>query len=374
MTKRDDRHRNAGDIGLATDAAQRELQARTAQDADQTAADLDQTQADSDQIDSEADQQISDTDQTLAERDQDASDRDQAAVDSERSPASEHASARQMHDLSRVARDETRRARSATAADRATTTADRLAIANRRDEVARVRDLTATARDHAAQARDEAAKAREIAAEARERRAVEAGAPDDTIEPLRALRHSSQSLREGAAAERAAAAADRQAAATDRQYAAIHRQLDGFDELTGVLRRGTGELALTHEIERARRTSRPLVLTMIDVDELKTVNDSQGHPAGDALLRDIATTIVSTLRSYDVTVRWGGDEFLTAMSDITLAVAADRVADIQHALSTQHPQASISAGAAELHDDDNLDSLVARADSALYLNKSSPAD
>ncbi len=341
------------------------------QDADQTAADLDQTQAASDQSTSEADQQVSDTDQTLADRDQNASDRDQAAADRERSVASEDASTRQVHDAMRDVRDATRSEREASAADRSKTTDDRLAIATRRDEAARVRDVTAVARDRIARSRDEAAAARDSAAVARERRAADAGVPDDTVAVLRTLRLSGALAREQAATDRDAAAADRQAAATDRQYAAIHRHLDGLDELTGVWRRGTGELTLMHEIDRSRRSGRSLVLTMIDVDALKAVNDTHGHPVGDALLREVATAIVSTLRSYDVTVRWGGDEFVAAMSDVSAKVASDRIAEIQRALDDHRPPASISAGCAELRDDDTLDSLVARADAALYRGKDS---
>jgi diguanylate cyclase (GGDEF)-like protein len=371
MARQDDRNdrRAPGALARATEAAQNELRARTEQDADQTAADLDQTHAESDQVAAEADQQVSDTDQTLADRDQDAADRDQVAADVERSFGSEDMPTRRAHDAARYTRDATRSEREATTADRSNTSADRLAIANRRDEVARVRDLTAAARDRTARARDDAAAARDAAAATRERRAAEAGATDETIGLLRTLRLSGASARQQAATERDEAAADRQAAATDRQYAAIHRHLDGLDELTGVWRRGTGELTLAHEIDRSRRTGRSLVLAMIDVDALKLVNDTRGHADGDALLREVAAAILATLRSYDVTVRWGGDEFVAAMSDVTLEVAVDRVAEIQSALTDHRPGASISAGCAELCDEDTLASLVARADADLYLGK-----
>jgi diguanylate cyclase (GGDEF)-like protein len=155
----------------------------------------------------------------------------------------------------------------------------------------------------------------------------------------------------------------------DRRHAATDRHLDGLDELTGVFRRGTGELALAHEIDRSRRLGHSLALALIDVDALKAVNDNEGHAAGDMLLRDVASAIVATLRSYDVTVRWGGDEFVCAMSNATPAVAASRLVEIQRALQTRHPGASISAGRAGLQADDTLHSLIARADTDLYLNK-----
>jgi len=82
----------------------------------------------------------------------------------------------------------------------------------------------------------------------------------------------------------------------------------------------------------------------------------------------VTTAITSTMRSYDVTVRWGGDEFVCALSETTLEVATKRLSDIQAALEARRPGASISAGLAELGDD-TLRSLIARADTALYAAK-----
>jgi len=91
--------------------------------------------------------------------------------------------------------------------------------------------------------------------------------------------------------------------------------------------------------------------------------------AGDALLYDVATAIVQTLRSYDVTVRWGGDEFVCALSDVSLDIAIERTGEIQRLLGERTPVASISAGHAELLPTDTLDSVIARADAKLYLAK-----
>jgi diguanylate cyclase (GGDEF)-like protein len=177
------------------------------------------------------------------------------------------------------------------------------------------------------------------------------------------------SFREESARERIAARSDREAAAADRERAAADRRYADLDELTGVFRRGAGELALTHEIRRSRRQERSLVVAVIDVDALKAVNDNHGHADGDALLRDVAAAITSTLRSYDVAVRWGGDEFVCGVSDVTLEVALERLVEIQRAFTALRPGASISAGLPELTDDDTLESLIARADTALYQSK-----
>jgi diguanylate cyclase (GGDEF)-like protein len=105
---------------------------------------------------------------------------------------------------------------------------------------------------------------------------------------------------------------------------------------------------------------------LIDVDGLKAVNDGEGHAAGDALLRSVPTAITVTLRSYDVTVRWGGDEFVCVFPDITTDAARRRIDQIQRELEVLQPGATISAGIAELQADDTLATLIARADADLY--------
>jgi GGDEF domain-containing protein len=196
------------------------------------------------------------------------------------------------------------RERDSTASARARTTAQRLATAARRDEMARGRDRTAAARDAIAESRDQAADVRDHAAEERERRAVETGDLDEAIATSRTVRDSGAAVRQQAALERIAAATDRDQAAADRRQAASDRSDAGLDESTGIFRRGTGRLALTHEIDRSRRSGDSLVLAVIRVDGLKAVNDNEGHAAGDSLLRDIPAAITSTLRSYDA--RCGG--------------------------------------------------------------------
>jgi len=108
---------------------------------------------------------------------------------------------------------------------------------------------------------------------------------------------------------------------------------------------------------------------MIDVDGLKTVNDSAGHAVGDHLVRAVPAAIMVVLRSYDVTVRWGGDKFVCALQRMTIPAAQARLEEIQRELQKLHPGATISAGLAELQEADTLQSLMERADKALYGNK-----
>ena len=349
-----------GDDGAAGDATEtREGLDQTLADSDQTASDTDHTASETDQAASGSDQELADRDQKSADRDQLASDRDQAAAGPS-DPA---------HDASRADREVTTRERDATAAERSRTTAQRLAAAAGRDEVADARDRAADVRDRAADQRDRAADGRDAAADAREGPALNAGTLDDAAIVVRELRLRAAGIRQRSAQERAAAARDRVAAAEDRRRAAADRSDAGLDELTGVFRRGTGELAVAHEISRARRLDLPMILVMLDVDGLKRVNDTHGHAAGDALLQDVPRAITAALRSYDVIVRWGGDEFVCALSDVTPEVAEERLGEIESALQALQPGSSISAGWSMLRDDDTLESVVSRADAELYRRK-----
>jgi GGDEF domain-containing protein len=93
----------------------------------------------------------------------------------------------------------------------------------------------------------------------------------------------------------ASGANDREQAAADRDraQAALEREASEVDELTHVRRRGAGIEQLQREIDRARRTREDLVVTFVDVDGLKRVNDTKGHQAGDALLIAVADSLLA---------------------------------------------------------------------------------
>ena len=116
---------------------------------------------------------------------------------------------------------------------------------------------------------------------------------------------------------------------------------------------------------RAQRTEHPFVLAFVDVDGLKAVNDSRGHAAGDQLLRHVVDALRANLRSYDLLVRFGGDEFICALADLGIVEAAKRFRTINAELERSH-SASITVGLAEMQTGDSLVRLVARADEALY--------
>jgi diguanylate cyclase (GGDEF)-like protein len=145
------------------------------------------------------------------------------------------------------------------------------------------------------------------------------------------------------------------------------------DELTGALRRGAGLAALQREMDRSRRLGgKGLVLVFIDVDGLKAINDRDGHAAGDERLRETVAALRERLRSYDLIVRYGGDEFLCVLTGSDLA-SAEKTAASLRAQVERRTGGTISVGLSELTGDDTVDALVERADSALYAGRKSRA-
>jgi diguanylate cyclase (GGDEF)-like protein len=333
---------------------------RRRREADQAASSADQTTSDADQTTSDTDQSASDRDQVQADADQAASDRDQAAFDRERAthPGATPAEQR-AHELSRVDRAQGTLERHATRVVRAQVASERDQQAKLRDEAARKRDRVAEQRDRAADQEDRDS----------EQVAQQLGRSDERVskafEALAAMRAKAAAQRAQAGADRSRAAKDRDAAAADREHLLAELERAHLDALTGAYRRGIGEVALVHEIERAGRSRGALVLAYLDVDGLKDVNDRQGHAAGDALLRDLVDVIRSKIRPYDPVVRWGGDEFVCTISDTDLESARGRFEGVRNALGEGRPGASVTVGLARLGVGDTLNALIDRADQDL---------
>jgi diguanylate cyclase (GGDEF)-like protein len=141
------------------------------------------------------------------------------------------------------------------------------------------------------------------------------------------------------------------------------------DELTGVLNRQAGLAALDREVDRCRRSGERLVLGFLNVDRLKALNESRGPKAGDELLRKVAAALRATLRSYDVIVRLGGDEFLFSLPGADLATAELRFNEFCVLLGEEAAGTTASVGFGELREGDTLDDLISRADTALVKNR-----
>ena len=339
-------------------AARVEVEAALAR-SEQSLAETDQTSADSDQT-------LADSDQTSAERDQAAADRDQYASDEDLAAGVSPSA----YAYSRDVRRQTAREREETAADRMQTAIERDAVAHTRDVAGRARDLAAEARDHAMAALEKVAAHDDTA------RAV-TGA--EVVIRAGALRQRAARYRAQAAEHRAQAASDRQATAHDRELAArdrlaaladrelLTRRLAAAetDSLTGTRTRKAGLDDLQREIDRCRRTGTPLSIAYFDVVGLKARNDSQGRPAGDQLLIDVVACIRAHVRTYDHVTRMGGDEFVCAMPNMTIADAQTRFSQIACALAGAPDAHAIRTGFAELEASETTSQLIARADHAL---------
>lgn len=191
--------------------------------------------------------------------------------------------------------------------------------------------------------------------------------PRHTAKPA-AVRDDAWHDRVAGAGDRVQAAGDRAAAAADRQAAARDRRLAAVDGLTGVYTREAGLAEIERDVARAGRARHPLVLAFVDVDQLKAVNDTFGHAAGDQLLQKVASTLTAALRPYDLVIRYGGDEFLCAIEGIDAATARPRLARV-NTLLTQAGGGSVSVGLAELQAQESAQHLIARADADLYLQR-----
>jgi diguanylate cyclase (GGDEF)-like protein/PAS domain S-box-containing protein len=160
------------------------------------------------------------------------------------------------------------------------------------------------------------------------------------------------------------------------------------DALTMLANRRHASETLGAEVERARRYGRPLAVVLFDLDHFKQVNDDLGHEAGDAVLRTFGEVLRSNARGTDVVARWGGEEFLAILHEADLDAAAAFADRVRAALSATTPLArfldeadepravTVSAGVAAMPpgEDIDADTLVRRADEALYDAKESGRD
>jgi diguanylate cyclase (GGDEF)-like protein/PAS domain S-box-containing protein len=162
-------------------------------------------------------------------------------------------------------------------------------------------------------------------------------------------------------------------AAADARHAAV------CDHLTGIGNRRAFFDAAETELRRWRREPRPLTLMLIDADHFKKINDTHGHPVGDAVLRHIARLMGATFRQVDVVARVGGEEFAVLLPSADLA-SAQRVAERLRAALEAQPTptdggpvaCTVSIGIATMDEDTpSVEALLKRADEALYAAKHS---
>lgn len=148
------------------------------------------------------------------------------------------------------------------------------------------------------------------------------------------------------------------------------------DPLTRLGNRRLMESELFRRLAIQRRYGTPFSILLIDVDHFKSINDTHGHDVGDRVLQALARTIPNTLRDVDLLFRMGGEEFLAVLPDTSLnnaVIAAKRVQDsiggMVVAANDRLLTITVSQGLAEVQRHEEVDSLLKRADKALYAAK-----
>jgi len=148
------------------------------------------------------------------------------------------------------------------------------------------------------------------------------------------------------------------------------------DALTGAWNRGAILEILQREFDRSRRIHSRLTALMLDLDHFKRINDTHGHQAGDAVLREVAKRVQSVLRPYDCLGRYGGEEFVVVVSGCDAACAIGLAGRLRNSVAatpiktaTDTIPVTLSLGVATLGEDISPESLIRRADEALYRAK-----
>ena len=145
-----------------------------------------------------------------------------------------------------------------------------------------------------------------------------------------------------------------------------------LDSLTGLYNRHCGEQRLGAEIARARRNGVPLTVIMLDLDDLKVVNDKFGHAAGDQLLKFFALRLNKAIRGSDLAVRLGGDEFLLLLPECKpqeVSHVLGRLSGLELELDDQKIPVTYAAGWATYTPGETAEELIGRADKELYVKK-----
>ncbi len=157
---------------------------------------------------------------------------------------------------------------------------------------------------------------------------------------------------------------------------AANAQLEALattDGLTGVKNRRAFDQRLEEEFQRARRYSTPLSLLLLDVDKFKQYNDSFGHPAGDEVLKQVATVLQAGIRATDSVARYGGEEFALVLPNTDAPGAIILAERVRVAIATvpwAHRVVTASLGACSFRGDMKTRAeLTAGADAALYASK-----
>lgn len=150
-----------------------------------------------------------------------------------------------------------------------------------------------------------------------------------------------------------------------------------IDALTGLWNRAHFNDRLATELNQSRRNKSDMSLVVCDLDHFKKINDTFGHPAGDAVLQGFAKLLISELRSYDIACRYGGEEFAIILPDAGLPCSLAICERVRKAIEAKHwpnypdVHATASFGVTDrgLNGEDTPEAWVAAADKCLYESK-----
>jgi diguanylate cyclase (GGDEF)-like protein len=199
--------------------------------------------------------------------------------------------------------------------------------------------------------------------------------PDETAKPPKARARST--------AIRLAAEVERLAARLEQSHARItelEAKID-VDPLTGLLNRRGFERELIRSIAYVKRYGTSATLVYLDLDGFKPVNDRHGHAAGDAMLKAIAAALRRRVRASDVVARWGGDEFVVLLWNVSGPAAAAKAGALEraiHATPVRWGSSTLvvgaAAGVALIGALDSPAAALGRADAAMYARKRARCD
>jgi diguanylate cyclase (GGDEF)-like protein/PAS domain S-box-containing protein len=151
------------------------------------------------------------------------------------------------------------------------------------------------------------------------------------------------------------------------------KRLSVTDNLTQTYNRTKYREVIKTEIERTKRSSRPLSVAMFDIDHFKGVNDTYGHAVGDYVLKTLSQIAKKNIREIDYLIRWGGEEFIVIALDTELRGAEVMAEKIRKAIENYSfekvGRLTVSFGVTQFKQDDTEDSFMKRADNALYQAK-----
>ncbi|HEX20662.1 MAG TPA: GGDEF domain-containing protein [Acidiferrobacteraceae bacterium] len=162
-----------------------------------------------------------------------------------------------------------------------------------------------------------------------------------------------------------------------------YERVSTTDELTGLHNRRWINDKLSRQIKRNQYNNEPLSLLMLDIDRFKSINDNYGHLVGDQVLMAVAEVMSNCIRPTDLVARYGGEEFIIVLPVTELAgahIVADRVCkdirekNVDTKTDLQLPKVTVSIGFAQLQNNESMENLVARADTALYQAKNNGRD